>query len=427
MRDLKKTLYWVWLTLCFPPACERMVDILDETDPVTFYRERPAYSFLRPGDYQVFNTVSLEQAQAVLDRCKALQVDILTMEDPEYPESLLHIYCPPPVLYVRGTLAPLQNRLSVAAVGTRKPSPYYASLVGNISYQLARAGAVVISGCAVGLDTMAHQGCIAGKGPTVAVLACGIDVNYPTASRELKERIVQTGGALVTELQPGMASPKGYFHYRNRLIAGLSDCVMLGQVPFRSGAMITANAAIDQGKEVFCIPPNNLYDGQCMGIADYIRDGARVIFSAYDIVVEYKAQYPDTLHLQQLEENTLLVAQPEATADMPAKKRKQSEQPAPVRPKPAETEKEPVPELGSISPPVVLREERLVAAAAPAYHVDSSDPRTKVLALLTDEPQLLDDLQKESGLSAAQLLQILTNLELEGLVEAMSGSRYRMS
>lgn len=433
MRDQKKILYWVWLSLCFPPACSRLVELLNQTDPETYYKERTPYSFLKPEDIKACTTVSLERAQTVIERCRELGVDILTMEDEDYPESLLHIYCPPPVLYVRGTLAPLHGRLAVSVVGTRDSYEYYNSVVGNISYQLAKAGAAVISGCAVGIDTFAHTGCLKGRGPTVGILACGIDVDYPKESHDLKEMIVQSGGALITELEPGRKMSGKYFHSRNRLIAGLADCVLLGQVPFRSGAMITANAAIDQGKEVFCIPPVSLYDARCMGVADYIRDGARVVFSAYDIVSEYRSQYGDTLRIEPLEKQSLLVLQPEETNDMPKpdgkkkKPNKSEKAPKAVQPEVKAKEKEEKEEKPKSVFPPAEQQAPLYAAAEPSYQVQNDDPRTQVLSLLTDEPRLLDDLLAQCDLPLQEMLQILTGLELEGVVEAHSGQRYRLA
>ena len=174
MEQKSKAVYWVWLSLCFPVACERVVALLEETDPETFYREKTAYPFLKPDDLKAVETVSLERAEMVIRKCEKAGGRVLTMEDAEYPESLMHIYCPPPVLYVRGDLGCLRNRLCVSVVGTRKAYDYYLSAAGNICYQLARSGAAVISGCAVGTDSYAHLGCMRGGGPTVGVLACEI-------------------------------------------------------------------------------------------------------------------------------------------------------------------------------------------------------------------------------------------------------------
>lgn len=429
MEQKSKAVYWVWLSLCFPVACERVVALLEETDPETFYREKTAYPFLKPDDLKAVETVSIERAEMVIRKCEKAGGRVLTMEDAEYPESLMHIYCPPPVLYVRGDLGCLRNRLCVSVVGTRKAYDYYLSAAGNICYQLARSGAAVISGCAVGTDSYAHLGCMRGGGPTVGVLACGIDVDYPKESHGLKEAVVATGGALITELEPGRKVPAGYFHARNRLIAGLADCVLLGQVPLRSGAMITANAAIDQGKDLFCIPPSSIYDARCMGAASYIRDGAKLAFSAYDIVMEYLNRYKDTLHPEVVERQPLFITEPEEKGEIPLPKpksrKKKAEKPAVPAPEPA-----PPPEEETLletirqeEPPGILR-----TAAGIAYTLSPEDsPRSRILSLLSDEPRLIDDLAAACGLPVGELLQMLTELELEGAVEALSGSRFRLA
>ena len=429
MEQKSKAVYWVWLSLCFPVACERVVALLEETDPETFYREKTAYPFLKPDDLKAVETVSLERAEMVIRKCEKAGGRVLTMEDAEYPESLMHIYCPPPVLYVRGDLGCLRNRLCVSVVGTRKAYDYYLSAAGNICYQLARSGAAVISGCAVGTDSYAHLGCMRGGGPTVGVLACGIDVDYPKESHGLKEAVVATGGALITELEPGRKVPAGYFHARNRLIAGLADCVLLGQVPLRSGAMITANAAIDQGKDLFCIPPSSIYDARCMGAASYIRDGAKLAFSAYDIVMEYLNRYKDTLHPEVVERQPLFITEQKEKGEIPLPKpksrKKKAEKPAVSAPEPA-----PPPEEETLletirqeEPPGILR-----TAAGIAYTLSPEDsPRSRILSLLSDEPRLIDDLAAACGLPVGELLQTLTELELEGAVEALSGSRFRLA
>ena len=429
MEQKSKAVYWVWLSLCFPVACERVVALLEETDPETFYREKTAYPFLKPDDLKAVETVSLERAEMVIRKCEKAGGRVLTMEDAEYPESLMHIYCPPPVLYVRGDLGCLRNRLCVSVVGTRKAYDYYLSAAGNICYQLARSGAAVISGCAVGTGSYAHLGCMRGGGPTVGVLACGIDVDYPKESHGLKEAVVATGGALITELEPGRKVPAGYFHARNRLIAGLADCVLLGQVPLRSGAMITANAAIDQGKDLFCIPPSSIYDARCMGAASYIRDGAKLAFSAYDIVMEYLNRYKDTLHPEVVERQPLFITEPEEKGEIPLPKpksrKKKAEKPAVSAPEPASPPEEEtlLETIRQEEPPGILR-----TAAGIAYTLSPEDsPRSRILSLLSDEPRLIDDLAAACGLPVGELLQTLTELELEGAVEALSGSRFRLA
>ncbi len=418
MFDEHKALYWVWLTQCFPTPSPKVIELLDQTDPETFYNEKTAYPFLTQNDMRAVSTVSLERAQLIVDRCKRLGVQIVTMEDEEYPESLLHIFCPPAVLYLQGSLACLKDHLAVAAVGSRQAIDYYNSEMGNICYQLAAAGAVIISGCAVGNDTYAHLGCMAGKSPTIGVLACGSDVNYPAQSKELKKRILAGGGALVTELPPGTKSPRGYFHARNRLIAGLADCLLLGQVPMRSGAIITAEAAIDQGKEIFCIPPCNISEPACMGVAPFIRDGARIAMSGYDIASMYGDVYRNTLNPEIYQHQMYLFRLAEESADMPAPKKKSGS-------KSSKETKKPAVHNQASAADTAAEEKNVKPVDLSAYEED--DPRRRILSMLTDEPRMLDELQEQSQLPTRLLLQLLTELEMGGIIEAIGGQRYKLA
>ena len=408
MFDEHKALYWVWLTQCFPTPSPKVIELLDQTDPETFYNEKTAYPFLNQNDMRAVSTVSLERAQLIVDRCKKLGVQIITMEDEEYPESLLHIFCPPVVLYVQGSLSCLKDHLAVAAVGSRQAIDYYNSEMGNICYQLAVAGAVIVSGCAVGNDTYAHLGCMAGKGPTIGVLACGSDVNYPVQSKELKKQILASGGALVTELPPGTKSPRGYFHARNRLIAGLADCLLLGQVPMRSGAIITAEAAVDQGKEIFCIPPCNISEPACMGVAPFIRDGAKIAMSGYDIASMYGDIYRSTLNPEIYQHQMYLFRL--------AEEKKGGSKNG------GETKKSSSRRKTSTES---VEEKTVKSIDLSEYEED--DPRRLILSMLTDEPRMLDELQEQSQLPTRLLLQLLTELEMGGIIEAMGGQRYKLA
>lgn len=422
MVNENKALYWVWLTQCFSVSSPKVIELLDKTDPETFYKEKTAYSFLNQNDMRAVTTVSLERAQMILDRCQKLGVQVITMEDEAYPESLLHIFCPPPVIYVQGSLDCLRNHLVVAAVGSRRAIDYYNSEMGNICYQLAVAGAVIISGCAVGNDTYAHLGCMAGGAPTIGVLACGSDVDYPSKSRELKKQILARGGALVTELPPGTKNFRGYFQARNRLIAGLADCVLLGQVPMRSGAIITAEAAVDQGKEIFCIPPCNISEPACMGVAPFIRDGAKMALSGYDIASMYSDRYRDTLKQEVYEHQMYLFKLAEESPDVPAPRKKNAAKDTEEKKKPASSRSQTEKAAKSKKP---ASEPAAKTVNLNDYAKD--DPRRLILALLTDEPRMIDDLKSQSGLSTSRLLQVLTDMEMDGIIEALSGQRYKLA
>jgi DNA processing protein len=188
------------------------------------------------------------------DRVRALGLTVVTLEDVEYPDRLRQVELPPPLLFVRGSVAALSARHAVAVVGTRWPTDKGRLIAGWIGSALARTGATVISGLAVGIDGAAHAAVVAQGGRTVAVLGGGHARLFPKAHERLAEAIVESGGTVVSELAPETSPSRGTFPRRNRLISGLSDATVVVEAGRRSGALITAGWALEQGRECFLVP-----------------------------------------------------------------------------------------------------------------------------------------------------------------------------
>jgi DNA processing protein len=179
---------------------------------------------------------------------------VVAVGDPDYPSRLLAIEVPPPALFVRGTLEPLAARHVVAVVGTRRPSPAGRRIASRIGSALARAGATVVSGLAIGVDGAAHAAVVGEQGPTVAFIGGGHGLRFPRAHDRLADAIVDAGGAVVSEYAPMTLPSKGTFPQRNRLISGASDAVVVVEAGARSGALVTASWALEQGRECFIVP-----------------------------------------------------------------------------------------------------------------------------------------------------------------------------
>ncbi len=220
---------------------------------------------------------------ATLERCSRLGIAVLTAMDPAYPRLLAHIPAAPPVLYVRGSLTQA-DECAVAIVGTRRASSYGREIATEIARDLAAAGVTVVSGLARGIDGFAHQGALEGNGRTVAVMASGVDVIYPPEHRGLAERVAGNG-ALVSDYAPGTKPDGPNFPARNRIIAGMALATLVIEAPARSGALITVDFAADQGRDVFVVPAN-VTSSASAGSNKLIRDGARVITSAADLLVD---------------------------------------------------------------------------------------------------------------------------------------------
>jgi DNA processing protein len=209
--------------------------------------------------------------------------DAITLKDPRYPPALAEIYDPPPVLYVRGDLDPPETP-ALAIVGTRGASAYGRMAAEQLSSELAAAGVTIVSGLALGVDTAAHRGAIAGGGRTIAVLASGLDRIYPSQNAALAEDVSRHGG-LVSEFPLGIKPDAMNFPRRNRVISGLTWGTLVVEAGERSGALITAAFASEQGREVLAVP-GSIFSAKSKGTNALIRDGATPVASSEDVLNE---------------------------------------------------------------------------------------------------------------------------------------------
>ena len=207
-----------------------------------------------PAPVAIAVAAAAQESDRILTRLMRAGVQFVTLEDDAYPTRLRAIEIPPHVLFVRGDIAALSARRSVAVVGTRRPSEAGRRVAARIAAALSRAGALVVSGLAVGIDGAAHAAVVAEGGVTVAVLGSGHDRLFPPGHRRLAEAIIECGGAIVSELPPEVEPTPGTFPRRNRVISGLADATVVVEAGARSGALLTANWALEQGRECFVVP-----------------------------------------------------------------------------------------------------------------------------------------------------------------------------
>ncbi|MFW6150770.1 MAG: DNA-processing protein DprA [Chloroflexota bacterium] len=224
--------------------------------------------------------LSLDAEMERLERCG---VTAVPCRSPHYPSRLKEIHDYPPVLYIRGTLPP-DEAACLAVVGTRRPTMYGRQVTQEIVGDLARQGIVITSGLAVGIDSMAHRAALDAGGITVAVLAFGLDIVYPADNLKLARDIMERG-ALVSEHPPGVRPKPESFHLRNRIMSGLSLGTLVIEAGERSGALITANHALEQNREVFAVP-GTIVSGSSKGTNRLIQEGAKLVRDASDVMVE---------------------------------------------------------------------------------------------------------------------------------------------
>ena len=235
-------------------------------------------------------------AQRDADICGKRSIQVVSWNQADYPPLLREIYDPPVVLFYRGQL-PNPEKPLLGMVGTRKPSPEAALQAFALAKDLGRRGISVVSGLALGIDAMSHRGNLEGGAATFAVLGSGADEIYPSTNRTLAKRILETGGALLSEYPPGTGPYKWNFPARNRIISALARCVLIVEAPQRSGALITAGYALNEGKELW-VASSGVADGECeqdnfpgffdkRGTTKLAQDGADIIYSANDILEKW--------------------------------------------------------------------------------------------------------------------------------------------
>ena len=295
-------LYWMWLADGLGSGCRSARELLRQCpDPQTLYERLqgngPLPTALHKTARARLMTTDPAALQFRLEACVRLGVEILTPQDIDYPDRLRTLPDMPVVLYVTGNIACLSGGRYVAMVGTRRPSRYGQQACHDLALNLARAGAVVVSGLADGLDAEAHRAAVEAGTPTVAFLGTAIDKTFPAANAPLRSAIEAGGGAVVSEYPPDyQGKTTGTFLARNRLIAGLSEAVCVTEARRRSGTLNTVSHAVRYGRPVFSVP-GSIYSPTSEGTNDLLREGrARPLCEARDVLhaLEMQAEEPPT-------------------------------------------------------------------------------------------------------------------------------------
>ena len=384
--------YWLWLTTA-PGLSNRVRLLLLEhfSSPEDVYYAQPDELCLVEGitkqQVESLSDKSLTRAERVLADCAKDGQFIVTMEDAAYPARLRD-------MYDKGSMPLFDEEAAVAVVGTRKCTPYGTGTASQLGYELARQGGLVISGLARGIDGAALQGALRAGGFTAAVLGGGADVIYPPENRRLYEDIAATG-VLLSEYPPG-TEPKGsHFPVRNRIISGLSLGVLVVEAPEKSGALITANTALEQGRDVFAVPgPINADTSR--GCNQLIRDGAGLVMEAWDVLGTYRQRFPQKLR-------PIRAAMPETPRG--------AEEISPQTPAKPETQQEKPPAMPVLDP----------AKEGAAL----TDDQKRILRVLpADRPLLADEAAVMTELPVRRVLSALTMLEIDGYVRRQGAGSF---
>ncbi|MEG1658600.1 MAG: DNA-processing protein DprA [Oscillibacter sp.] len=379
--------YWLWLaTLPSLGSQPRLALLQRFGDPESIYYADSGELALTQGltreSVALLGDHNLAAADRILADCQRLDLRILTLGDADYPGRLKNIYDPPCLLYVKGRLPAFDEEAAVAVVGTRDCTPYGVAAAEKLGYGLTLGGGVVVSGLARGIDAAATRGALHAGGITAAVVGNGLDVTYPYENRYLYEDVA-AAGALISEYPPGSEPMGRHFPARNRILSGLCLATLVVEAPEHSGALITAETALEQGRDVFAVP-GPIDAATSAGCNRLIRDGGGLVGDAWDILRDYEARFPNKIR--------------------PAEAREQ--------PKTMGYQTRQVAESKAVPPMLSLSKN------------DFTDDQIALLRVLTDEPQVVDDLITLTGIPTRRVLSAMTLLELDELVTQYPGKRY---
>ena len=437
-----QTIYWLWIQQVLGYGSPKIKNIIPNyTFAEDFYRapfeQKRIVSGVHPRRYELLENTDLDRCRKIMDRCEECGIEIITMGDPAYPESLRSISAPPVILFSRGYIEAFKVKESIAVVGTRSPSKEGVVFAVKLSNELASNGVCIVSGGALGIDTQAHIGALKANGRTICVLGCGHEVGYLKHNERLRQAI-STRGVVVSEYPPDYPPSKRTFPQRNRIISGLSKGVVVIEAGKKSGSLITVGAALDQGKTVYAVP-GSVEKATSVGTNQLIKEGATPVTCATDILDDLFGGIPvsrtqknlflydfseyiemSRKHLLEVGGSELDNKKPKtihSNRKLSSADKKSSKKKAPVEKTTAQKDS-PSPDQKNQDEP------KRTANEDPLDYL--SEEAAAVLKVLRKDGELhIDAVAEKTGLPVNKVHSAATELEMEELIETLSGRRYK--
>ena len=395
---MEHILYWLWLTTKYgvtPSKIKVLLEYFKTVEEIYFSKNFNNIYGLSDKIKSSLADKDLSKAEKILEQTAKLNQKILGYDSESYPQILKNISSPPYVLYIQGKVLELDKVLTIGVVGTRNSSEYGRVVTDRICRELAQYGAVTVGGLARGIDTVGAWATLDVGGVAVGVVGSGLDIVYPSENVELVKAITEKG-CILSEYAPGTPPVRNHFPARNRIIAGLSRGILVTEAPEKSGALITAATALDQGREVFAVP--GAIDARTsLGCNALLRDGAGLAAQSSDILGGYYLRFPHKLHPRG--DRPPLAEPPAGPEDTPRR-----EKPVQDKPRPPQ----------SAAPALPRRSGR-----------DLSDLELSLLRILDDKiPLLIDEAADRLQLPVAQVLSAVTIMEIDGLIRREGMRKY---
>ena len=413
--------YWIWLTTALGynnPKIKRLYELY--TDISLFYtgreREWRYCGIFTENEIKKLNKKSLKDVEKIISRCEQLEYSVLSIDDDKYPKCLINIYAPPAVLYISGILPDVDNRLTIGIVGTRKATKYGIDNSYKFGYALSKYGVATISGGALGIDCASHRGSLAADGVSICVRGCGINYDYLKENEKMRQAITKRG-AVISEYPPDEKPMKYHFPARNRIISALSDGVLIIESGATSGSLITADFALEQGKDVFALLGNN--SPQNEGSNNRIKEGSAIPVTDFmDILNSF-----DNLYVTEAEVDFDKIDFDDIEA-IPVKGKKTFKA---FNNKHISDNNITVESYKSKPENNKVKEKTKNNSVKEIKHKDNinvSDTARLIYEYISNEPVHIDKISSDLDIPVYRVLSSLTELEINGLVEALIGRRY---
>lgn len=424
--QVDETKYWLWLSMVFGTGSRRIWEAMR-----LFNKAEECCDALISGrlnerlddkEIAAVRNTPVDSAAQLISYCAEKGIGVACYSDDVYPRQLRHILNPPAVIYYRGNISCLNGTRTVTSVGARKASEHSLRAASQICGELAKSGVIIVSGFALGVDIASHLAAVEANRPTVCVLGCGVDVNYPKENFRHRDTIINNGGVFISEYPPGTPPHSHHFPMRNRILASLGRVTLVFEASEKSGSLITASLALANGREVFCLPPADIFSSRFSGNIAFLRDGARSLYSSQDVLDCFKIGsaldkeirmmlYPGISSFGVAE---LAARTKKASADTSGGHKKKRA----VKAKNPSSDGKKQAEMTEAEIDTMVRE-KVILALEPAQR--------RIAQLLTDEGALhADEIAQKLEMNPSELMTELTELELLGAVESLPGKMFKI-
>lgn len=395
--------HWIWLSEVLSKPSRSIKPLIDKFGSAENFFDycKGNYDIKAPitkRELERVHKLSSDDIYHILNRCNQLGIEIIPYTSPLYPERIKSISNPPAVLYSKGKMPDVDGECLVTMVGPREASDYGLKAAFSLSRRLAASGVVIVSGGAVGVDGMSHRGAISVDAVTIAVLGCGINYDYPKGNAALRDKITQKG-CLISEYPPDFPPSKSTYPARNRILSAISCGTVVIEAGAKSGALITAGFAAEQGRDVFAIP-GNPSQPQYEGSNKLLKDGAKHVLTAADVLEEYYPLFSQKIDL-------------EAAAKIKNGSRDYNE----ALLETVNAKQNPETKIIETNPENLIKQPDIPLP---------QDAKAVYESIKTDE-FTVDDAVALSGLDPSSVLSALTELEIFGLITSLPGGRYKIS